>query len=216
MGKEMTMAEVVSKTSQIVTEGYEHAQVPLNLIFDRLQIQRSMAYTPLFQIAFNYRIGDLLNRQLGNCQMDLVAYRDARTPYDLTLNVTQSSSGSQLVEITSNTHLYTRDATQRLLDMYTDLLDTLSSVDKSTRWCDLKLLSSSDAACQDVSGSRYLKSERTWPKTLTERLQQVWTEYPNSPAVKDDAASLTYEELRVRVQDIVRVLRRASICPGMM
>lgn len=217
VGKESRMAEVVSKTSQIVAEAYEHAHVPLDLILEKLQIRRSMAHTPLFQIAFNYRVGDLLSRALGNCELDLVAYRDARTPYDLTLNITQSSStGSQLVEITSNAHLYTRSATQRILDMYTDLLDTLLSVDKNTRLCDLKLLSpTSNAACQDdVHVSRGPKTEHHWPPTLTERIQEVWNDFPTASAIKDDAASLTYQELRARVRDIVRALHGITH-PGM-
>lgn len=215
MGKEKTVADVVSKTAEIVSEGYDNARVPLDLILEKLQIERSMAYTPLFQIAFNYRVGDLLNRSLGNCKLDLVEYRDAKTPYDLTINLTQNSSGSQLVECTSNSYLYTSDATQRLLGMYIDLLDTLSTVDKDTSLCDLKLFSSKDVAGQEVPGIPYLKPEHKWPTRLTERLQQVWTEFPGSPAIKEGTTSLTYDELRVRIQDIAKALRSTGICQGM-
>lgn len=227
MRKGMSVTEVVSETSQIVGDSYEHAHVPLDLILEKLQIQRSMANTPLFQVAFNYRIGDLLNRALGTCQLDLVAYRDARTPYDVMLSVTQSSTGSPLVEITSNAYLYTKEATQRLLEIYADLLDTLSSAGPSTKLHELSLRpldAAAPAAPQDAPGGQPRGpstagdgSERfpKWPKTLTERLQQVWNDYPDTLAIQDDVTSLTYKGLRGRIQKVASALRGRGICPGM-
>ena len=125
--KEQSFAELVSETSRTILNGLEHAQVPIDMILEKLDMQRSSAYTPLYQVAFNYRIGDLLQRTLGNCTMDLIQYEDTKKPYDLTFNITQTSEGGgHFVEVCSGDYLYSAAATEMVMNTFIGLLESAS------------------------------------------------------------------------------------------
>ncbi|PKX89195.1 lovastatin nonaketide synthase [Aspergillus novofumigatus IBT 16806] len=212
MSRERSFAELVHETSRTVLNGYGHAHVPIDLILQRLEMQRSPAYTPLFQVAFNYRIGDLLHRTLGNCTMDLTKYVDAKTPYDLTFNVTQTAQGGHLVEVSSSDYLYSTAATKMVMDTYVGLLDTLS-LDQSTKVQDYKLYN--DAQVERALGpGRGPRVQHPWPETLTERFHQVRSAFPDSVAIKDDGGSMTYEQLACRVGALAAALINAGVGPG--
>ncbi|RYP45085.1 hypothetical protein DL768_008516 [Monosporascus sp. mg162] len=204
INKDSTFESLARKTSQTVLEGYGHAGVPLDAILEKLDMQRSSAYTPLFQVAFNYRIGDLLETKLGNCAVSLVQYEDARTPYDFTLNVTQSANGGHLLELISSDYLYSVPVTNWVLDTYVRLLSSLS-LDQSTKVQDCKLYN--DEQVESALSLGHGPTENyAWPETLSERFEEVSSLFPASIAIKDDTSSMTYDQLAQRVRFVTRAL----------
>jgi NAD(P)-dependent dehydrogenase (short-subunit alcohol dehydrogenase family) len=126
MDHDKPFVDLLHRTSRTLRQGTRHARVPFELLLERLGLLRSSRAAPLFQIAFNFRIGDLLNVKLGDCSMNLERYRDAKTPYDLVFNVTQTDS-THLVEVTSNSEMYSTKTTQWILDTYLHMLRTFAS-----------------------------------------------------------------------------------------
>ena len=210
--KERSFAELVSDTSRTILNGFEHAQVPLDIILERLDMQRSSAYTPLYQVAFNYRIGNLLKRPLGDCTMELIEYEDTKKPYDLTFNITQSSDGSHFVEICSSEYLYSYAATEMVMSTFVGLLE-IASLDPTTKVQDYRLNSN-----EQVERALYLgrgpKVQHAWPKTLAERFHQVSFAFPNVVAIKDDEGSMTYRQFSRRVNALAEALIDSGVGLG--
>lgn len=200
-------------TSEKVLDNLAHAHVPIDYILERLDVPRSAGYTPLFQVAFNYRSGELLQRKLGNCTMDLYRYEDAKSPYDLTFTVTQRTDGGDLIEISSNAQLYSAKATEMFMDGYTGLLESLS-IDPSQN------LKSCTPTCHEqarhiLSAGRGPVIQHPWPNTLTGRFQQVSRKNPGAIAIRDGEVSVAYRELASRVDAAAAVmLHRSGIKPG--
>ncbi|KUJ09018.1 lovastatin nonaketide synthase [Mollisia scopiformis] len=197
MSKERPFEDLVQDTSRKVLSSLDHAQIPIDVILERLGMPRSSAHTPLFQIAFNYRIGDLLQRKLGNCSLNLVRYVDAKTPYDLTFNITQTTPGAHLIEISSSTYLYSASTTEFIMNTYVNLLESLSldplqTLQSCTTCSKLQLE-------RAPSLGRGPRIQHMWPETLTERFQQVCTDYPESLAIKHNQLVMTYAQLSRRV-----------------
>ena len=207
--KEQPFAELVSDTSRIVLNGFEHAQVPIDLILERLDMQRSSAYTPLFQVAFNYRVGDLLQRKLGNCTMGLMRYEDTKKPYDLTFNITQTSEGGNFVEVCSNDYLYSAAATEIVMNTFIGLLEG-ASLDPKTKVQDCRL-NTAEQIEQALSLGRGPRVQHAWPKTLAERFHQVSLAFPATVAIKDDEGSMTYTQLAHRVSALAEALTNSGV-----
>ncbi|KAL3477706.1 lovastatin nonaketide synthase [Aspergillus californicus] len=210
--REASFADLLKTTRDVALNGFCHKEVPIDVVLEKLGIERSPLYMPLFQVAFNYRVGDLLERTLGNCTLNLVKYQDARMPYDLSFNVTQTTRDSHLVEVSSNDYLYSMGATEFILDCYTSLLENLST--------DQTSLMKDGMTYNDALVDHAIKLGRghtvhsPWPESLAERFSQVCKDYPRSLAIKDSTASKTYEELSQVVYSISSALSKAGAVPG--
>lgn len=202
---------LLNSTTETALKAYSHAELPIDLLLSHLDLHRSATYPPLFQVAFNYRVGDLLNRDLGPCRLELAQYEDARTPYDLTFNVTLDSSGSNLLEISSNDQLYSADATESILKTYTTLLDSLSR-DTHVRVQDSKLFKQEQVE-HALSLGQGPRSHHGWPESLPDRINQINQLTPNEIAIKDEERSLSYSLLIHETNAIVSMLTIAGAGP---
>jgi len=209
-----SFAKLLQDTTQTVLTGYSHAKAPFEVVLERLGIERSTIHTPLFQVTFNYRTGDLLHGSLGNCKLNLVKYVDSRSPYDLSFNITQAADGGNFIEVSSNDYLYSKGSTQAIMDAYINLLSSFASNQ------DIKIQDSRpftraqvDQALIVGRGSR-TTTGRAWPETLTERFGDVCAEFPNTVALKDEKYSITYSELLTRVNGIASSLTTNGASKG--
>lgn len=201
-----TFVESLQRTSETVLAGLMHAQVPFDYILDQLGIQRSADHTPLFQVAFNYRIGDLLHSELGNCAVKLVHYEDAKTPYDLTINVTQAHKGSSLLELVSDANIYSKRSTETIMDIYLGLLRLLA-LESETKVKDCVPYEHYDQTTP-ITLARGPTVQYRWPETLTERFQEVCATFPDATAIKDCDRSVTYAQLAEQVETIAVAITR--------
>lgn len=202
--REASFAELLSATSGVVLNGLSHADVPFDHILERLGMRRSVSHTPLFQVAFNYRVADLLQRDLGNCSLTLARYSDAKVPYDVTFTVTQTSEGGQLLEVGCNASLYSQAATETLAGAYAHLLQSLATnLSPKLKNC---LPRQSVPAEREWSPGFNTHTQDSWPETLTRRFQQVCASFPDSIAISDGDTSVTYHQLACRARQIAAAL----------
>ncbi|KAM0577333.1 hypothetical protein ACHAO2_005321 [Verticillium nonalfalfae] len=204
--------ELVNQTSHSVLRAFDNSQVPFDLLLEKLGIERSPAYTPLFQVAFNYRVGDILQRSIGDCALSMEQYVDIKTPYDLVINVTQAGSQGHLVECITNGRLYSIAATEFITETFVGLVESLAK-DQFIKVRDCKLFNNEQVEGAVTLG-RGPTIKHTWPKTLSERFQDVVSSFPNSIAIKDDNESLTYNLLTSRVGLYASSLVNAGAEPG--
>ena len=208
MAEDGSFKDLIGETSRIVLNGYDHAEVPIDVLLEKLDMGRSPEYTPLFQVAFNYRVGDLLQRRLGNCTLELVKYRDTKAPYDVTFNITETGEGGHFVEVLSSEYLYSASATEVVMDTFVRLLESLS-LDPSTKLQDCSPWSKAQVDDALVLG-RGPRVTHKWPETLTERFEQVRAAHSDSVAIKDNIGSMTYNQLAHRRMAIAAALVSAK------
>ncbi|XXG98991.1 hypothetical protein Hte_005324 [Hypoxylon texense] len=204
VGRDSSFESLLRYASKRVLECHEHSAVPLDVILERLHIQRPSAYTPLFQVAFNYRAGELLHGSLGDCTTKLIRYEDVKNPYDLTFNITQTRRSGYLLEVISNDDLYSATATEFVVDSYLRLLE-LASVDTKDQLHSYNIYSPEKVE-QAISLGRGALVHYDWPETLTARLAEVVSEFPHSTAVIADGCSVTYKQLASRVANLAATL----------
>ncbi|KAH7176829.1 lovastatin nonaketide synthase [Dactylonectria macrodidyma] len=207
-----TFEELIKDTQHTVLNALDNAQVPFEVLLDRLGIERSSVSTPLFQVAFNYRLGSIGQRPLGNCTMSLEEYTDVVTPYDLTINVTKTTAGGNLVACITNDNLYSLSATEFIMNALIGLVRSIT-LDQATVVGNCTLFS--DAQIQQaISLGRGPEVHHPWPSTLTERLQEVVCLFPDSVAIKYEGYSLTYTELSHRARSNAVSLLKSGVESG--
>lgn len=209
---EQSFESILKNTCNVVLSSFDHAQVPFDVLLEQLGVERSALSTPLFQVAFNYRLGDILQMPLGACTMIMEKYSDVKTAYDLTINVTQTAEKGHLIECIAADSLYSASATEFIMGSFITLVQFLAR-DQSIPIKDCPLFSTNEAG-RTIAIGRGPTIEFPWPSTLSERFSQVVTEYPDSIAIKDSDESLTYRQLSGRVSHYASLLLGANAAPG--
>ncbi|KAK5991540.1 Hybrid PKS-NRPS synthetase ucsA [Cladobotryum mycophilum] len=209
---DQTISKTIEHVSEAIFSAFDNAQVPLSLILEKLGVERSPTYMPLFQVAFNYRVGEIAEMPLGDCTLTMDKMADVRMPYDLMFTITRTPAQGYLVELMVNEYLYSKSSSEFVLDSYINLLGSLSE-DQSVTLRDCKLYSEAQLR-QAVGLGTGPTVSHPWPETIIERLQQVCSAHPESPAVKDSDKALTYSQLMDRVKICAAALLDSGAVAG--
>ncbi|TMN60145.1 condensation domain-containing protein, partial [Pseudoalteromonas piscicida] len=105
--------------------GYAHQQVPFEQIVERLQPERSLSHSPLFQVMLALQNNDEGSLTLPDLNLSIVEAREGESAkYDLTLNVVESEDSLGL-GWGYNTALFERDTIARMAEHFEVLLSAL-------------------------------------------------------------------------------------------
>ncbi|KAK9782755.1 putative Hybrid PKS-NRPS [Seiridium cardinale] len=204
--------KLVRETSKRMLAALSHSRVPFDSILDVLLVPRSPNHSPLFQVAINYRMGDLLERPMGDCTLLFSSAEDAKNPYDLSLTVTEQTNGTCMLELIGQGQLYTERVVERLADSYVYLLEKLSSDPKiAISDCPVAPPEVTKAVIELGRGSRL---NFDWPSTLIHRFHDVAREHAHEPAMVDQAGTLTYSELSDMANEISSEILASRIQHG--
>lgn len=102
-----------------------NSRLPFDVLLKELNVPRSSAYSPIFQAFFDYRQGTKPKQAFCDCEMEVEEWHPGRTAYDITLDVTDSSSGTVIVFRTQKS-LYGQGDTDLLMKTYINLLEAFS------------------------------------------------------------------------------------------
>ena len=202
--KESQFSDLAKQTSKKIYAALSNSQVPFDLILDRLNVPRSSSHSPLFQVAVNYRMGDMMQTQLGDLQLKLANVVDAKSPYDVVFNITQNSGGLCLLEITCRDSFYDSQSSDLLMDMYLRLLDDLAT-DTSLRIEECSLYDTLNAK-NAIDVGRGPRIDFGRPSTLVEMFDNIQQQHGDDIAVKDSSGHSTYAQLAMQVRGIVATI----------
>lgn len=202
--KDEPFSELVQRTSKKAFAALTNSAVPFDLVADSVDVLRSSAYSPLFQVAFNYRVGDMVEVALGDCQLECTDTLEAKSQYDLAFNITQTSAGNCYLQITSRDYLYTPEASALLASIYKVILESVAT-DTSLRLCNCPLFEDT-LAQQALRIGRGPRVTYDWPATLCERFDVMQREFGDEVAVKSDLGAVSYAELARQTNQIATAL----------
>ncbi|KAH9844660.1 Hybrid NRPS-PK synthetase [Teratosphaeria destructans] len=207
MSRDDLFSDLVSRASQKHRNVQQHADLPFSVLLEKLRIERDPSHTPIFQIAINYRQGNQAEIPFGNAHLSVDSVAEAKSPYDIALTVTPAGDTSY-VQLVTRADLYTPEATNKLANMYTTLLEQLSdNTQKSVNRYDLYTEQQKHAA---IRLGRPRNVDFGWPMTLTEKIDSVVAEQTNAPAASDDKGNVSYTELQQQINSIAFAIAKRS------
>ncbi|KAI4210919.1 MAG: hypothetical protein LQ351_006238 [Letrouitia transgressa] len=214
VNRQSPFSDIAKQTSEKVRAALSNSRVPFDLILERLNVPRSSSHSPLFQVAVNYRIGDMMQAPLGEeIQLELDAHLDAKSPYDIVFNITQQNPNRIcLLEITCRDSLYDSRTSSQLMDMYTRLLNSLAK-DTLLRIQECSLYDASEAE-RAIHLGRGRRVDFGWPNTLTERFDAIQQQHQDDIAVKDSIRQSTYVQLGRHVHGIATMITNRGFAIG--
>ncbi|KST65076.1 non-ribosomal peptide synthetase [Mastigocoleus testarum] len=205
--------ELLSQVRETTLKAYEHQDVPVEQVVEALQPQRSLSYSPLFQVMFalqNAPIGDV---ELPGVALNSIQLESTIAKFDLTLSITETDQGL-LAEWEYNTDLFDGLTIERMADHFQNLLQAIVE-NPSQKIGSLPLLSESERHQLLVewndTATNYPKD-----KCIHQLFEEQVEKTPDAIAVVFESESLTYEQLNQRANQLAHHLQSLGVQPEVL
>ena len=193
--------KLLERVSTGVREAYEHQAAPFELLVERLNPERALDRSPVFDVLLNY-LGDMtedLTIDGVTAEVDDHAfYLQAKFP--LTFYVRDKPDGELLIELVYRTDLFSRERAETMAAQLVEVLE-LAATDPG-----LPITSYALAA----GAARHQRAElaaalaRPPQQPVPELIARVAARHPGRIAIKQGSRTLTYGELVARGEAVAR------------
>lgn len=216
-----SFTELLSKVKAITLKAFEHQEYPFDLIVEKLQIQRDLSRSPIFQALFSYQKAhdtDLstlasfaLNEtkaaiDIDGLSMELIPLKNQIAQFDLSLTAAELEDGLGL-SIQYNRDLFKEETITGMLNHLLILLDgIIENPEKPIS--ELPLFSSEEL---ERILNQWNDTKVAYEKTSVHRLFEVQVaKNGDAPAVVYNGEMLSYKELNEKANQLAHYLRRSN------
>jgi tyrocidine synthetase-3 len=186
---------------------YEYQDYPFDLLIERLELDRDLSQSPLFNVMLAHNNADTVDRQLGLEGISLSPYRYGgdfnMSKFDLTFFMDEVGTETR-VNIEYNSDLFDRSTVQRMADNVLVLVDSILA-DPSVPVFTLDYI---DPDQYRTVMERMNDTAAAFPgATLQEMFEKQAARTPGATAVVDNGKSVTYKQLNERANRLANYLR---------
>ncbi|WP_375771706.1 amino acid adenylation domain-containing protein [Archangium gephyra] len=202
---------LLSQVRETAVAAYAHQEAPFERVVDALQVERSLGWTPLFQVMFDlYQEERSLADALSGLGARPVEVDTGTTQFDLGLTVVESAAGFSLL-VPYSTELFEASSIQRLLGHYLRLLEHALEAPR-TPVGELRLLSSAE---REQVLHAFNDTERPFDSeaTIVSLFEAQVARTPDAPAVVAPEGTLTFRELATQASRLAAHLVAAGAGP---
>ncbi|RPJ43736.1 MAG: non-ribosomal peptide synthetase, partial [Chloroflexi bacterium] len=205
----LTFRQVLARTRQTCLAAFSNAEVPFEMLVDALQVERSLSYTPVFQVMFALQDAPLNALRLDGLDLQMIDVENGLAKFDLVFVVTDDGQGlGGYLEYAAD--LYEPATIRRMFAHFLVLLESaLANPDLPVAHLPL------------LTPAEWETILREWNATTmpfyqgcVHQLFEQWVErQPDDPALVYAGRQLTYRQLNRRANGLARHLRSLGIGP---
>lgn len=205
-----TFLELLERVREITLGAYAHQDLPFEKLVEELQPQRSLSYSPLFQVMFVLQNTSTGTLELPGLSVCPVPVEDSNAKFDLTLTVEETQSGLHC-EWNYDTNLFDPATIERMAGQFQILLEGVTA-NPTQRVGQLPLLS---AAEQHQLLVEWNNTQVDYPlDRCLHRLFEAQVERtPDAIALIFEEKQLTYRELNARANQLAHYLQSLEAAP---
>ncbi len=121
-----TFGEALAMTKEQMRNGLLHSRVPYHVILERLGVSSTTTHAPLFQAVFDYKQGQAESGSIGSAHMAGVLASRSRTPYDITLEMSDDPTKDPLITFKLQSSFYGPDDVKTVMSSYMSMISMFS------------------------------------------------------------------------------------------
>jgi amino acid adenylation domain-containing protein len=212
---ELTFRELVGRVQQGALKLYEHRSVPFEHVVRAMQPERSLSYSPLFQVMVNWRDRDqhLCFIGLDGLEIESVLVDTKISKFDLTLFLTDM--GEEVwAEIEYSTDLFDSASIERMFGHYQTLLEAVAAGPEQ-RVSELPLLPDAERR-QLLAQWNDTKVDYPACACIHEPFEAQARQTPDRVALVFERQTLSYGELNRRANQLAHYLRGSGVGPNVL
>ncbi|MES1242476.1 MAG: amino acid adenylation domain-containing protein, partial [Acidobacteriota bacterium] len=183
--------ELLSRVRAASLEAYAHQDLPFERLVDELGVERSLAYSPLFQVMFILQNAPAADVRLPGLVLSVSPAPYLAAKFDLTLSLTPTGDGRLAGELGYAADLFDRATVRRWIGHFRTLLES-AAAGPGARLSELPLLTEAERA----ELAAWNRTGVEYPDVCLHELIEAQVERtPDAVAVVFENESLTYREL---------------------
>ncbi|HSK75747.1 MAG TPA: amino acid adenylation domain-containing protein [Thermoanaerobaculia bacterium] len=204
-------AELVARVREGLLGAYAHQGLPFERLVEELQPERSLSWTPLFQVAFALQNTPLGTVEVPGLRLEPMPLEGGTAKFDLTLLLSESGGGLAGV-LEYNRDLFDGATVQRMVGHFLHLLSAGAAAGPGTRLSELPFLS--PAELHQRLEWNDTATDLPQSTTLPELFERQAERMPERTALIFDNREMTYGELSRCSRALAAHLRRLGIGEG--
>ena len=205
--------ELLARVRQVTLDADQHQAVPFELVVETLQPERTLAYSPLFQVLFVLQNNRQEELTLGELIFSPFAVEHPVAKFDLTLTIWER--GDELTAVWNyNCDLFERATIERMADHYQTLLaGIVANPDLPVTL--LPLLSAAEQH-QLLVAWNATATDYPADQCLHQLFEAQVERTPTAPAVVYEDQHLSYRELNERANQLAHALIARGVGPEVL
>ncbi|HBZ82358.1 non-ribosomal peptide synthase/polyketide synthase [Brevibacillus parabrevis] len=207
-----TFRELLARVRDTALEAYTHQDLPFEKLIDELELERSLSYSPLFQVMFALQNFQMLTREFEG--IEIVPFESKNeavmSKYDISLTMAETQNGL-VATFDYNTDLFDHSTIVRMVNHFHQLLEGIVARPDSSIQA-LPLLAT-DEREQLVSAWNNTAAAYTYEQTVHELVAAMAEKMPEQLAVVSAEGSLTYAQLDAKANQLANYLQQQGITP---
>ncbi|HET9316179.1 MAG TPA: amino acid adenylation domain-containing protein, partial [Vicinamibacteria bacterium] len=202
--------ELLARVRQTALAAYAHQELPIEKVIEELRPQRSLAFSPLFQVMFTLQQDITRPEELPGLALSLVEVPSGTAKLDLTVFLKERGQGLQGV-VEYATDLFDPPSVARRMAQYRTLLEAVAAR-PDTRLSRLPLLTETERreVLVDWNRTELVLPEDAW---VHEQVAAQARRTPEAVAVAAGRESRSYDELDRRADAVARCLQDSGVGP---
>jgi len=208
-----SFAQFLASASQSLLQARNFADLPFDLLVQKLRLPNDMSRTALFDVLFHFEPSPQLSVNFGSVQGKIVETNLGHGKYDLNLLV-QAQPDGFAGTLVYNEELYDYRTIQQMARHFERLLCSVIS-NPSVNLNQLQLLDGGERKQQFIDWNSTAAHYPASP-TLAELFEQQVRRTPDHIALIHGDLRFTYSELNQRANQLARLLRKRGVRPDML
>ena len=207
---DISVSDLLEKVKDTALSAYAHQDIPFEHLVEVLKPERSLSYSPLFQVMFVLQNIDQGSFNLPGVDVEEIEREATTAKFDLTLGLAESSEGLQgWVEY--NIDLFDRSTIERMVAHYQRILEAMVSHTEQTV-CEIDLLSEQEK--QQLLND-WNDTEVDYPKEacVHQLFEQQVEKAPDAIALVFNDQQLTYRQLNNQSNQLAHYLIDQGVGP---
>ncbi|TBV02400.1 non-ribosomal peptide synthase/polyketide synthase, partial [Stutzerimonas kirkiae] len=209
-----TFSGLLQQVQQAALGAQEHQDLPFEQLVEALHPERSLSYSPLFQVMFNHQSqvkGE--SRQLSGLIVEGLSWEKQTAQFDLALDTFEHNEGigASLIYATA---LFDKPTIERLARHWINLLQGIVKA-PDQRVAELPLLSAEE---QQQIVYDWNRTEASYPtnQCIHQLIEVQASKTPDAVAVVFGEQELTYQQLNQRSNQLAHKLRELGVGPDVL
>ncbi|WP_460861704.1 amino acid adenylation domain-containing protein, partial [Rheinheimera gaetbuli] len=198
-----SFVQLLSQSKDVLLNAFAHQHIPFEQVVERLQPERSLSHSPLFQIVMVMQDNPVENMDMAGVKLSFIEQNQSIAKYDLTLNIMEDGLGLTFTWL-YNQDLFDDNTIARMSSNFnTFLASLLEQPEQSIR--SVELINSVEKN-QLLTFLRSDNARKPELKCLHQQFEHQVRQNPQSVAVTFEEHALTYLELNSKANQLAHYL----------
>jgi natural product biosynthesis luciferase-like monooxygenase protein len=199
-----SFTDFLISSKEMVLGVFENQNVPFDMVVNRIQPERNLSHSPLFQIMFSFHSHAQIELKLPNLLLKDVTPKPKSVKTDLELSVTEIGN-SYVMDWNFSTSLFSKESIDRFSQCYEVLLRQVLK-DPSCAIREYAVVPNVDQIKLKQWGTSDSIQTENFVQNIHQLIEFVANEKPDSVALRTSSETLSYRELDDRANKIAHYL----------